>query len=788
MNQSPYADALAALRYWAAQASGASVDSPAEHVRHTAWLARGKPPEAGFPAPLKGQLESIFNRIKKEGVAPPQAYLRPAELRLTEKAIFPQAHPGADEDVQSPLRDALADLDRRDLPDAARLEGTLFALQRHAWALPSPLPAVSLYDFARTHAALAAALADNPGGEVCLVGGDVSGVQHFLYTLTADGATKQLRGRSLYLQLLTDACARMLLHAAGMPAANLIYSGGGRFYLLLPAMIKGRTTNDWLTAQRRWLDTFFFHTHQAELYLAVGSATLSQEDLTDPTLFQSAWGRATHAINDAKRRRFADLGPAFGDLFAPEGHNGNQDHVCAICGFQGEAQSFVRQDGEPPRCTLCDSFEDLGRLLHNAAHLVIHHLDLPEDLPSPARGRRSWQQQLRDLGSHIQLGGKHARSSDRENAAPAENVRYTSVFDLDNDAVKIPDEALLRQGFLPGPWVRGFRPMANTTPTMTDADKDDWKPQKEGEQTPRTGDVKPFGVMVAQSRGVKRLGVLRMDVDDLGDLFRYRLDSGLARVAALSASLSLFFEGWVGVLCDTMNDPQQRMVRGGPGLDARGSVYCIYSGGDDLFIVGSWHLLLPLAHWISADLADFTGGNPNVHLSGGISLHTAKFPLYQAAEAADEELKQAKAREGKAALGWIEQVTAWKYMPELFDLTRRLDDYLDRDQPRALLQTLQQLYVQYRAGIDPEQQRRQRRRRTGKPGFGPWMWHGAYQLKRVADSLRRKNPADADFVDGLHKKLLEGLEDQPVNEGGRAIERYGLAARWAQMLNRNEKE
>lgn len=786
MNPSPLDAALAALRHWATGEDPA--DPQRDCVQHTAWLTTGKPPEADWPTFNKEEsLTSIFSRIKNDDDASPQVFLRRAALRIERDVLFPQAQSGAGEDVVSPLRNALADLDSRDLTGAALLEGTLFALQHYAWALPSPLEAVSLYDFARTHAALAAALVDNPVGDVCLIGGDVSGVQHFLYTLTADGATKQLRGRSLYLQLLTDACARMLLNAAGMPTANLIYSGGGRFYMLLPTMIKGRTTNDWLTDQRRWLDTFFLHTHQAELYLAIGSATLSQQDLTAPTLFQSAWGRATRAINDAKRRRFADLGPAFGDLFAPEGHNGNQDHVCAVCGFQGEAQSFVRQNDEPPRCKLCDSFEDLGRLLHNAAHLVIHHLDLPKDLPFPSRGRRNWQQQLRDLGSHIQLIGAHARSGDHGNAVPSGNVRYTSVFDLDNEALNVSDADLARQGFTPGPWVRGMRPMANTTPTMTDADKNDWKPQKKGEQAPRLGDVKPFGVMVEQSRGVKRLGVLRMDVDDLGDLFRYRLDSGLARVAALSASLSLFFEGWVGALCDTMNDPQRRMERGGPGLNAKGSVYCIYSGGDDLFIVGSWHLMLPLAHWISEDLARFTGGNPLVHLSGGISLHTAKFPLYQAAEAADEELKGAKAREGKAALGWIEQVTAWKYMPELFDLTCRLDDYLDRDQPHALLQTFQQLYVQYRATIDPEQQRRQRRQRTGQPYFGPWMWRGAYQLKRVADSLRTKSPADSRFVEDLHKKLLDGL-DLPTNEGARAIERYGLAARWAQMLNRNEKE
>ncbi len=61
-----------------------------------------------------------------------------------------------------------------------------------------------------------------------LAGGDISGVQEFIYSIPAAGATRQLRGRSFYLQLLTEACAHHLLHETGMPLCNLLYAGGGR--------------------------------------------------------------------------------------------------------------------------------------------------------------------------------------------------------------------------------------------------------------------------------------------------------------------------------------------------------------------------------------------------------------------------------------------------------------------------------------------------------------------------------------------------------------------------------
>jgi CRISPR-associated protein Cas10/Csm1 subtype III-A len=64
-----------------------------------------------------------------------------------------------------------------------------------------------------------------------LVGGDISGIQKFIYTISSKGAARMLRGRSFYLQLLTEALLRYTLVELGLPYSNVIYSGGGHFYL-----------------------------------------------------------------------------------------------------------------------------------------------------------------------------------------------------------------------------------------------------------------------------------------------------------------------------------------------------------------------------------------------------------------------------------------------------------------------------------------------------------------------------------------------------------------------------
>lgn len=123
----------------------------------------------------------------------------------------------------------------------------------------------------------------------------------------------------------------------------------------------------------------------------------------------------------------------------------------------------------------------------------------------------------------------------------------------------------------------------------------------------RVGDVAPFNLLAHLSNGVPRIAVLRMDVDNLGDLFGKGLQrpagmGGLAVTAALSSALSRFFEGWVGELC------RQRNQQG------KGGIYAVYSGGDDLFLVGSWHLIPELAQQIRNDFIRYATGTEPYHL------------------------------------------------------------------------------------------------------------------------------------------------------------------------------
>ncbi|MEG0662435.1 MAG: type III-A CRISPR-associated protein Cas10/Csm1, partial [Anaerovoracaceae bacterium] len=64
---------------------------------------------------------------------------------------------------------------------------------------------------------------------------DLSGIQEFIYTVGSKNALKTLRARSFYLEILAEHIADELLVRLGLSRANLLYTGGGHGYLLLPS-------------------------------------------------------------------------------------------------------------------------------------------------------------------------------------------------------------------------------------------------------------------------------------------------------------------------------------------------------------------------------------------------------------------------------------------------------------------------------------------------------------------------------------------------------------------------
>ncbi|MFU8844324.1 MAG: type III-A CRISPR-associated protein Cas10/Csm1, partial [Bacteroidales bacterium] len=130
-------------------------------------------------------------------------------------------------------------------------ETFLFLLQKYACNVPSStmdLPDISLYDHLKTTAAFAVSLYDycfekniqdistlkNENSPFLLIGADISGIQSYIYDIISKNAAKNLKGRSFYLQLLTDSIIQTILKELNLYQSNVVYNSGGGFYIIAP--------------------------------------------------------------------------------------------------------------------------------------------------------------------------------------------------------------------------------------------------------------------------------------------------------------------------------------------------------------------------------------------------------------------------------------------------------------------------------------------------------------------------------------------------------------------------
>ncbi|RMF04917.1 MAG: hypothetical protein D6768_02085, partial [Chloroflexi bacterium] len=167
-------------------------------------------------------------------------------------------------------------------------------------------------------------------------------------------------------------------------------------------------------------------------------------------------------------------------------------------------------------------------------------------------------------------------------------------------------------------------------------------------------------------------------------------------------------------------------------------------------------------------------------ISGGMTLASEKYPLYQAAreaEGAEQRAKDFVRSDGgraKDAFYFLGQVVPWEGFSDIAQRVDKFENWCGEDGPvsRALLQNLLSIYLEYRQGR--AEAMKSRKWDPDKPYFGPWMWHLAYQLARRRED-KRTPPEVKDELVKIENEILTSQKN---------IETIGLAARWAQYLIR----
>ena len=271
----------------------------------------------------------------------------------------------------------------------AYAETFLNLLYKYAVTVPSStinFPDVSLYDHLKTTAALAVCLYDvkenpdakNTENQFILIGADVSGIQKYIYSITSKYAAKNLKGRSFYLRILTDAIVRYILKELKLFQANVVYNSGGGFYIIAP---NTKFVRDTLTTLVKNIESQLFESHDTSLYVAIDSVELSDKDLMSQHNLSAVWTKLFNKRDKKKNSKFADLISAnYEKFFNPaEKVALEQD---AISGDEIKEQSFELDDEQEhnPKKKRISSLSNLqiqmGKKLKDCDVLVVSEEEL----------------------------------------------------------------------------------------------------------------------------------------------------------------------------------------------------------------------------------------------------------------------------------------------------------------------------------------------------------------------------------------------------------------------------
>ncbi len=304
-----------------------------------------------------------------------------------------------------------------------------------------------------------------------------------------------------------------------------------------------------------------------------------------------------------------------------------EEEVCRVCGLR---RARPREgDDEFLKCEECFKLEEVGRKVVNANFIKI-------TVNSHRRGDALLSFQFEDdfcISYEFLPSVKESDASDG--------------FIL---ALRPPKEGKPHPPF-------GYHLTGNYTPLVEEEDKD----------RKRMLTFEELTMLDTSSRENAYLAILKADVDDLGFIFTIGLKNRVSpsRLATLSFQLDIFFTRVVDLLAKEHN------------------CYVVFSGGDDLTVMGRVDNLISFAHDLRYAFSLWSK-NEKVTLSGGIYFNSHKFPAYRMIQHAGEALEKSKyypeKNSEKNAITIFDKKLPWPLFKKALELYQILKQHISKEE------------------------------------------------------------------------------------------------------------
>lgn len=442
---------------------------------------------------------------------------------------------------------------------------------------------------------------------------DIEGIQKFIFDIKAKKAAKILRGRSLFIQILTEMIIFDLIKRFDLIPQVVINNAGGNVLMFLPQKDDlPMKLNNYLFQLSAFLLTQFslgLRVNDFTISYPLNKTTIESLFLKQLSTDDTTKGKTINqniSLKKSLKELVFEL-KAINDQIRPEPVNDS-----SLCDFCQNPLSKKYSTPEEKKCHQCHLYLTLSRLI------------LEE---KPIKTELNLEKKQINLDSY--LPGKE------------KNIFVIKPF---KNLLNQKDQL---KNYFPIPASKTIFYTVTTPKNLS------------------------FEDMVKNKDSAPLLLYLKGDVDNMSEIithgFNFRSQSKENKKGAVltdlihfSRRINLFFQNYLPYLIE--RDEK-----------FKNDIYLVYSGGDDFFLIGYWATVLEFIFQLKEEFKKFVCFNERIHFSLGGFLAKPNDPVFLMSEKVEKKLKEAK-NGGKNRFSFLFSNTDIDNWQKIFQMAREIND------------------------------------------------------------------------------------------------------------------
>ncbi len=524
----------------------------------------------------------------------------------------------------------------------------LIIFEKYMWCIPdftgSSETDISLFNHLKDVAGFAHAIylsrkESNENNNLSLIIGDIPGIQKYIFDVVNRKPAKILRGRSIFVQVLTRNIATKFIKEMGLTEANLIMLAGGKFYIVSPDTKFSKTKFEELKVK---IDEYLFDNFRMELSFNCAFYPFSFLDLMDknnPLTFGQLVEEASYKLIENRYNLFSRR------LFDEKKLN-YKNYVWE--------EKLIDDDGTGTDSIKCKVTDKPIRR------------DRKDEIKIPSDEGLEFLTVDKQVAIEYTIGEKIIGDNivlivneDGLTIDPKNIVKIKDYRDSEDNRNK--------HKLLLNPTLEGLLKKENYNKNVF---RNTHYIEVANYCSKVNYDVMPFEDIAEQNDGAEFLSLIKGDIDNLGLIMAYGLSrdkseinsedeekdlTAISRTSTLSNHLKYFFSFFLnGFLADWERKKQieieETSKKDNPEISKEelkklkneNRVYTIFAGGDDLMLITPQSSAIKLVNELNKKFSEFVCDNKEVHISYSITHFKDHTPIRLVADFADDNQRKGK--------------------------------------------------------------------------------------------------------------------------------------------------